>query len=254
MNQNPSTAVAVSNHAAKPAKSQAKRFGQMAGAAVLSLGLVGTFGLPAYAVAAPVEGAPDADITQQQLVTPMTDVQISPVVALDGEVGAAIVEQELKDKEAEEKAAADAAAQLAPGQNADAAAKTAATTAGPAGKSSADVPAGVGAEGLVAAALAQVGVSQDCTDLVQNALAGIGLTERRDMGGYDHGVSDFYRYGTPVTDGNYAPGDILIWAGAPHVAVYIGNGQAVHGGWGGNQTVVNTYASPSATPDVIRLG
>ena len=124
----------------------------------------------------------------------------------------------------------------------------------PHGKSSADVPAGVGAEGLVAAALAQVGVSQDCTDLVQNALAGIGLTERRDLGGYDHGVSDFYRYGTPVTDDNYAPGDILIWAGAPHVAIYIGNGQAVHGGWGGNQTVVNTYASPSATPDVVRLG
>ncbi|SJN08282.1 NLP/P60 [Leucobacter sp. 7(1)] len=251
MNQNPSTAVAVSNDAAKPARSQAKRIGQMAGAAALSLGLVGAFGLPAYAVAPTVEGAPDADITQQQLVTPLAEMQISPVISLDGEVGADILEQERKEKEKEEKAAAAAAAQLAAGQNA---ASAATATAGPAGKSSADVPAGVGAEGLVAAALAQVGVSQDCTDLVQNALAGIGLTERRDLGGYDHGVSDFYRYGTPVTDGNYAPGDILIWAGAPHVAIYIGNGQAVHGGWGGNQTVVNTYASPSATPDVVRLG
>nr|WP_237464932.1 NlpC/P60 family protein [Leucobacter luti] len=215
----------------------------MAGAVVLSFGLVGAFGLPAYAVAPAVEGQPDADIAQQ-LVTGTADIQVSPVLSLDGEVGADIVEQERKEKEAEEKAAAEAALL----------ATTSAAAAAPAGKSGTDVPAGVGAEGLVAAALAQVGVSQDCTDLVQNALAAIGLTERRDQGGYDHGVSDFYRYGTPVTDGNYAPGDILIWAGAPHVAVYIGNGQAVHGGWGGNQTVVSTYASPSATPDVIRLG
>lgn len=249
MNQNPSTAVAVSNNAAKPARSQAKRIGQMAGAAALSLGLVGAFGLPAYAVAPTVEGAPDADISAQQLVTPVTEVQVSPVVSLDGEVGADIIAQERKEKEAEEKKKADAAAQLAAAQTAGQAA-----TAGPASKSGVDVPAGVGAEGLVAAALAQVGVSQDCTDLVQNALAGIGMATPRTQGGYDHGVSDFYQYGTPVTDGNYAPGDILIWPGAPHVAIYIGNGQAVHGGWGGNQTVVNTYASPSATPDVVRLG
>ena len=255
MNHNPSTEVAVSDNAARPTRARAKRVGQMVGAAVLSLGLVGTFGLPAYALAPEVEGQPDADIAlQQNLDTPEVAAQISPVVALDGEIGAAILEQERKDKEAEKKAEADA--KKAAEERAATLNGTSTTgAAAPAeGKSSADVPAGKGAQGLVAAALAQVGVSQDCTDLVQNALAAIGLTERRDQGGYDHGVSDFYRYGTPVTDGNYAPGDILIWPGAPHVAVYIGNGQAVHGGWQGNQTVVAGYASPSATPDVIRLG
>ena len=250
MNHNPSTEVAVTDNAARPTRARAKRVGQMVGAAVLSLGLVGTFGLPAYALAPEVEGQPDADVSAQQLQTPAIDAQVSPVVALDGEVGAAILEQERKEKDAEKKAeeaAKKAAADQAAGVNGAAAASVS-------GKSSVDVPAGEGAAGLVSAALAQVGVSQDCTDLVQNALAAVGLTERRDQGGYDHGVSDFYRYGTPVTDGNYAPGDILIWPGAPHVAVYIGNGQAVHGGWQGNQTVVAGYASPSATPDVIRLG
>ncbi|MCW2288763.1 NlpC/P60 family protein [Leucobacter luti] len=248
MNQNPGTAVAVSNHAAKPGKSPAKRIGQMVGAAALSLGLVGTFGLPAYAVAPTVEGEPDAIAAAQKLETVEVDASVLPLVAPDGAVAADVLEAERKEKE--EAAAAKAAKEAAELQ----AAAGIAGTAPIAPKGGADVPAGVGAQGLVAAALAQVGVSQDCTDLVQNSLAAIGLTTRRDQGGYDHGVSDFYKYGTPVTDGNYAPGDILIWPGAPHTAIYIGNGQAVHGGWGGNQTVVNTYASPSGTPDVVRLG
>lgn len=211
----------------------------MAGAAALSFGLVGTFSIPAYAVTPQIEGAPDLSFAAQQSLETV-DVESVPLsLAMpEGEVDSAILEEERLAAEAEKAAEAAAAA-------AAAAAQTSAKVK--------DIPAGVGAQGLVNAALAQLGTNQDCTDLVQNALAAIGATSRRDQGGYDHGVSDFYQYGTPVTDGNYAPGDILIWPGAPHVAVYIGNGQAVHGGWGGNQTVVNTYASPSATPDVVRL-
>ncbi|WP_017793208.1 NlpC/P60 family protein [Leucobacter salsicius] len=236
MSFNQSTDLVAATPVAKNATSKAKRVAQMAGAAALSFGLMGTFSIPAYATAPQVEGAPDLSFAAQQSLETV-DASSAPLelTAPEGAVDSEILEKERL--EAEAKAEAEAAAAAAE--------KTSAKVS--------DIPAGVGAKGLVNAALAQVGTNQDCTDLVQNALAAIGAAQRRDQGGYDHGVSDFYQYGTAVTDGNYAPGDILIWPGAPHVAVYIGNGQAVHGGWGGNQTVVNTYASPSATPDVVRL-
>jgi cell wall-associated NlpC family hydrolase len=56
-----------------------------------------------------------------------------------------------------------------------------------------------------------------------------------------------------VTSGDYAPGDVLIWSGR-HVAVYIGNGQAVHGGYGGNQTVVASAFIDGAPDGVVRFG
>lgn len=247
-----STDLVVAEVAPKRSASTMKRVAKMAGAAALSFGLVGTFSIPAYAVAPQTEGAPDLSFAAQQSLETVDAASIPlELVAPEGEVDSAIIAEE------EEAAAEEAAAEAAREAEEVAAARAAATQAAAVTKAtvkSADVPAGVGAQGLVSAALAQLGTNQDCTDLVQNALAAIGATQRRDQGGYDHGVSDFYQYGTPVTDGNYAPGDILIWAGAPHVAVYIGNGQAVHGGWQGNQTVVAEYYYPSATPDVIRLG
>ena len=50
------------------------------------------------------------------------------------------------------------------------------------------------------------------------------------------GAAAYLSLGT-VTD-NPVPGDIIVYSG--HVAIYIGNGQAVHGGWLGNQTVIST--------------
>lgn len=79
------------------------------------------------------------------------------------------------------------------------------------------------------AALAQVGVYQDCTMLVTNALAAIGINF--------HGAPAAYLSLGQLTD-TPVPGDICVYQG--HVALYIGNGQAVHGGWLGNQTVVST--------------
>lgn len=92
------------------------------------------------------------------------------------------------------------------------------------------------------AALAQVGTSGlDCTDMVQNALAAVGLVQSRFDGGPDLGVPSFYRFGTVISMDEAQPGDILIQEGVPHVAIYAGNGQAVHGGWNGeaDDTVVD---------------
>lgn len=82
---------------------------------------------------------------------------------------------------------------------------------------------------IASAALAQLGVYQDCTMLVTNSLKAVGIDF--------HGSPAAYLSLGTVTD-NPVPGDIIVYSG--HVAIYIGNGQAVHGGWLGNQTVIST--------------
>lgn len=121
-----------------------------------------------------------------------------------------------------------------------------------------DVPSGVGAQGLVAAALAQLGVQQDCTDLVQNSLAAIGLTERRENGGYDlgTGIWQYDRYGTRVDISQLAPGDILVYGNAgsgTHVAIYIGDGQAVHGGYSNNTVIAGVHTAGHPLTGAIRV-
>lgn len=82
---------------------------------------------------------------------------------------------------------------------------------------------------IAAAALAQVGAYQDCTMLVTNSLAAVGINF--------HGWPEEYLALGEVTD-QPVPGDIIVYSG--HVAIYIGDGQAVHGGWLGSSTVVST--------------
>ncbi|MBL3685518.1 hypothetical protein D3248_00880 [Leucobacter zeae] len=96
---------------------------------------------------------------------------------------------------------------------------------------------------MVRSAKAQLGDFQDCTVLIERALRfsgkkvgdlGTRAGEYTSLGGT--------RVGSPV------PGDVLIWEGR-HVAMYIGNGKAVHSGYAGNQTVIaSAYidGSPSA--------
>lgn len=203
----------------------------MSGAAVLSVGLVGTFALPAYATSPEAEGGPSG-APAQTLTAPDIDAEFDDLSVL--EAVSDIDEEPAPEPEPESEPEVGAAAQ-------DEAPQT-----------TSDVPAGEGAEGLAAAALAQLGVGQDCTDLVQNSLAAIGMTTRRDEGGFDHGVGSFYQYGTTVTSGDYAVGDILVYGG--HVAIYIGNGQAVGGGWGSPGTTAIHGVNASGTPTVVRIG
>ena len=226
--------------ATRPTKRvKVRRLVKMAGAAALSIGMVGTFAMPAYATAAPVDGAPDGyqAAPAQSMTTPGAEgVDASgaleaPSVALDTDA----VEAEEAAARAEAEAAARAEADAARAAEADAAAEQ------PAQQLGADVPAGEGAQGIVAAARAQLGQYQDCTALVERSLRAVGIP----AGDLGTSAGEYTALGgTLVTSGDFAPGDILIWAGR-HVAVYIGNGQAVHGGWSGNNTVISGVNEPS---------
>ncbi|WP_138418433.1 NlpC/P60 family protein [Sinomonas gamaensis] len=102
---------------------------------------------------------------------------------------------------------------------------------------------GLGAA-IAAAAYAQLGVAQDCTMLVTNALAAVGI--------YYHGwPAGYMSLGHIVSAGQAQPGDLVYYQnggmGMAHIAVYVGNGMAVHGGWEGGQTVlysVNVGSGP----------
>ena len=87
------------------------------------------------------------------------------------------------------------------------------------------------------AALSQVGTIQDCTMLVTNALKSVGIN-------YHDWPAGYMSLGTIVSASEAQPGDLIYYAnggmGLAHIAVYAGNGQAIHGGWLGNQTVVNS--------------
>jgi len=82
---------------------------------------------------------------------------------------------------------------------------------------------------LLASAYAQIGITQDCTAMVEHALGSIGIITG------DLAPGQFYQFGSVVSDPQ--PGDIMISAG--HVAIYAGNGMAISGGFNGNQTVLH---------------
>lgn len=93
------------------------------------------------------------------------------------------------------------------------------------------------------------GKYQDCTMLVTNALKAVGINFHDWPAGY-------MSLGTVVPASQAQPGDLIYYAnggmGLAHIAVYAGNGQAVHGGWNGNQTVLNV-ANLGSGPVYIRV-
>ena len=82
---------------------------------------------------------------------------------------------------------------------------------------------------LLASAYSQIGITQDCTAMVEHALASIGIISG------DLAPAQFFRFGPAVSSPQ--PGDILISAG--HVGIYAGNGQMISGGFNGSQTVLH---------------
>jgi cell wall-associated NlpC family hydrolase len=146
---------------------------------------------------------------------------------------------------AEEAAPAPApAAEAAPAVQATAAVKTAAPEA-----PKTTAASGQGAA-IAAAAYAQLGVSQDCTALATNALAAVGI--------HYHGwPAGYLSLGRTVSAAEAKPGDLAYYQnggmGLAHIAVYVGNGQAVHGGWNGGTTALFSVNVGSG-PVFIRVG
>lgn len=102
---------------------------------------------------------------------------------------------------------------------------------------------------LVSAAYAQLGVHQDCTMLVTNSLAAVGI--------YYHGwPAGYLSLGHVVPASAAQPGDLAYYVnggeGLAHIAVYVGNGMAIHGGWEGQNTALATVNVGSG-PVFIRI-
>lgn len=215
-----------------------------------TLALVSVFAFPvspATALELP-EPPPKETLPEVQTLEVSGDYELT----FTREMPQVVISEEWLAKEAAKKAAAEEAARQA------AAEEQARQVAEAQAQTFKNVPVGAGAAGLVQAALAQQGVNQDCTDLVQNSLAAIGLTQRRDQGGFDlgTGIWQYDGFGTRVDINNLAPGDILVYGNAgtgTHVAIYIGDGKAVHGGFNGSTVVASKDSAYQALTGAIRV-
>ena len=198
---------------------------------------------PAVAQAAPVQAAPVQ-------AAPVARVQAAPVAQTRVAAPAA----QTPAPAAQTKAATPApkAETKAATQTPAPAAQTKAATPAPAAQTkpaATTTPSGSKNAAIYQAALAQVGRYQDCTMLVTNALKSVGIN-------YHDWPAGYMKLGTQVSASQAQAGDLIYYAnggtGLAHIAVYAGNGQAVHGGWLGNQTVVNT-ANVGSGPVYIRV-
>lgn len=92
-------------------------------------------------------------------------------------------------------------------------------------------------QAILASAYAQLGAVQDCTVLGEVALRAAGV-----QGVGDESPASLMAFATPVSTPQ--PGDFVYYAdggmGFAHNAVYIGNGRAIHSGWNGSQTVIES--------------
>jgi cell wall-associated NlpC family hydrolase len=93
-------------------------------------------------------------------------------------------------------------------------------------------------------------VHQDCTALASNALAAAGI--------HYHGwPAGYLSLGRTVSAAEAQPGDLIYYgdagAGVPHIAVYVGNGMAIHGGFNGGNTQLFT-AYLGSGPTFIAIG
>ncbi|WP_131682378.1 NlpC/P60 family protein [Pseudarthrobacter sp. YALA5] len=231
---------------AKAVGDNAGGMGRQAAVIAAASGLVLTSGIAANA----------ADTSVQREVSPVSNLELEvsapAVISAESTIAisyekpavttspAPVVEAPEPEVEVQE-AAAPAAAP------ARAAAVKVTTAAAPA------APAPVAASGkgaaILSAAYAQLGVMQDCTMLVTNSLAAVGINFHDWPAGY-------LGLGRTVSAAEAQPGDLIYYAdggaGVAHIAVYAGNGQAVHGGYNGNQTVVFS-ANVGSGPVFIRV-
>ena len=178
--------------------------------------------VPAKAPVAPV--VPKAEVKKEVAVAPKAEVK--------KEVAAAPKVEAKKEVAVAPKAEVKKEAPVA-----TAAPNVAAKPAAPAAAATTQAASSNKGAAIYQAALAQLGRYQDCTMLATNALKAVGINFHDWPAGY-------MSLGTVVPASQAQPGDLIYYAngglGMAHIAVYAGNGQAVHGGWLGNQTVLNS--------------
>lgn len=230
--------------------------GRRAAAILAASGLAFTGSVAANAANAPAQQtkAPAAAVTANQTQVPLnaaSSVKIEferpAVKSAPAPVAAAPVFAKPAVKPAAKKAAAPAAAPVAPAAAPKAAAAPAAPApkitvkaAAPAPKTPVKAAAGVNAA-MLASAYAQIGITQDCTAMVEKALGAAGIH----VG--DLAPMQFLSYGKVVSTPQ--PGDMVVQSG--HVAIYAGGGKVVSGGMNGiNATMAHPLSWLTATGPV----
>lgn len=235
---------------AKAVGDNAGGMGRQAAVIAAASGLVLTSGIAANAADSSVQrdSAPASTLEVESSVE--APISAASTIAITFEkpavttTPAPVVEEEPAPVEVEEAEPAPAVVQPAAAPKVTAKVTTAsAPAAAPAASAS-----GKGAA-ILSAAYAQLGVTQDCTMLVTNSLAAVGINFHDWPAGY-------LSLGRTVSAAEAQPGDLIYYAdggaGMAHIAVYAGNGQAVHGGYNGNQTVVFS-ANVGSGPVFIRV-
>ena len=188
-------------------------------------------------VLAPIEASPTASVAFEKPTVTTSARRVVPVVVETPVLTAASAP------------VAAVAAQAAPAKAAPA--KVAPAKAAPTAPVPAPVAVSASGKGatIAAAAYAQLGVTQDCTRLASNALAAAGINFHGWPAGY-------LSLGRTVSAAEAQPGDLAYYAnggaGLAHIAVYVGGGKAVHGGWNGNQTSLQSVNVGSG-PVFIRV-
>ncbi|KFI93808.1 hypothetical protein BISA_1630 [Bifidobacterium saguini DSM 23967] len=161
-----------------------------------------------------------------------------------------------KDAEAQKKAQEEAAKKAAEQTQSQSQAASRSDSRSTLSYSDSGSAATAGAAASIDRAYSLIGSSMDCTALVTKALAARGINF--------HGWPEEYVNvpgGYVVTDGTLEPGDILIYKYTngtnggvhyDHVALYVGGGKAIHGGWTGG-VVALAGTLPNKLTTVVRI-
>lgn len=225
-------------------------------------GKIALWGVPAYVVApekpvestpvveeavaeeAPVEEAPVAEVVVEEAPVEEAPVEEAPAeVAVQAETvevieAAPVVEEASAPVVEAAPASAVEAAPAAPAAAPAPAPQPALSAASNSAKRDAVVAAARG--------YAAMNAQTDCTMLATNSLRAAGINF--------HGwPMDYMSLGTVTS--NPQPGDLVLYAsngfGQQHIAVYIGNGQAVHGGWNGMGTSIFSVNLPTGSAPIF---
>lgn len=227
--------------------------GRQAAVIAAASGLVLTSGIAANAATPTVERASDGATTLNlntelaSAITAASTVKISFATPTITSTPAPVIEEPVVvEAQSSEVAVAAPVAEAAPA----AAPAVTVTTPEPAAATQTQAPSGVGAI-IASAALGQLGIGQDCTALVRNALSAAGIS-------WVGWPGDYLNKGRLVSQGEAQPGDLIYYAdggvGLAHIAVYIGNGQAVHGGYQGTTKIAGVSIYGASAPVFIAVG